>query len=762
MKIHSDNFKETIKSLGKMQDVRITYTLNNKQFILDGENINSATPNYEASLLKSVMKVLDLDSNTDIPLGTEIKFEYGLLVNGVYEYLDYGNYIVYSSEKQEDTLSYKIKCYDKMLYAMKDYEHIEVNYPCKIKKFLTELCKKIGLEFKDSTFANQDREFANELFMTINEDGTYSSMGYTYRDVLDQIAETTGGCICITLDDKVEVRYVNELYNRKGATGNPIHITDSIESELTITRINGNQYQATREGYNLLNNTLQSQTINGLKVTVNEDKSVKVVGTATDATPLIFDQSKATLPAGTYILKDCGTYIESEENHGGWNSGETRTFTAEATLSGSGFYKYYAMGEVVNETLYPILVAGSELKPYEQYGAMPSPDYPSKIKTVGDNLNLLDINKTTYDSTINLQKEGEYLKGNNLNVIRIGTLYNSMPQIEEHLKSGIYTISYEVEANTNVTIKNLFLCMIYEDDTQENIVSRKSYSLEKGTKQKVFWTINVQKNAKKIGIVSYLSDSCDVILSSVKLEKGENVTPYSQYGMGSVKIDVVNNDNTKSQSLIMPIQQEMLEGDYIADVEHHEWVKIVLNGNEDIRIREAANSKKIFGIAVEKEPIYTSGAEFKNIYCNMATASSRDTLFNTKTLNLISYGSANKYYNDIVFSFVETKNMTVDEFKAWVKNKYDAGTPIIVYYKLAEPINLELTSEQKTVQDTKLYTYKNVTNIAVSDELASLVITYFSSSKETINEEYISDTNVNFGEKYRANQFNCACKSRRK
>lgn len=210
MKAHSNEFKEEIKLLGKQQDVKITYTIDNEQITLGSEDINSVTPNYEASLLKSVMKGLDLDSNIDIPLGTEIKFEYGLLVNGAYEYLDYGNYIVYSSEKQEDTLSYSIKCYDKMLYSMKDYEHIEVNYPCKIKKFLTELCKKIGLEFKDSTFANQDREFANELFMTINEDGTYSSMGYTYRDVLDQIAETTGGCICITLDDKVEVRYIND------------------------------------------------------------------------------------------------------------------------------------------------------------------------------------------------------------------------------------------------------------------------------------------------------------------------------------------------------------------------------------------------------------------------------------------------------------------------------------------------------------------------------------------------------------------------
>ena len=123
---------------------------------------------------------------------------------------EYGTYIVKESEKQEDTLSYKITCYDKMLYSMKDYEHIDITYPCTIKQYLVALCNKIGLQFKDSDFANANRQITNELFMTINEDGTYSSMGYTYRDVLDQIAETTGGCICITLDDKVEVRYINE------------------------------------------------------------------------------------------------------------------------------------------------------------------------------------------------------------------------------------------------------------------------------------------------------------------------------------------------------------------------------------------------------------------------------------------------------------------------------------------------------------------------------------------------------------------------
>lgn len=201
MKAHSNEFKEEIKMLGKQQDVRITYMINDEQITLGSEDINSATPNYEASLLKSVMKVLDLDSNTDIPLGTEIKFEYGLLVNGAYEYLNYGNYIVYSSEKQEDTLSYKIKCYDKLLYSMKDYEALDVTYPITIYEYLKKLCEKIGLTMKEANFANMSRQLPSDLF---------NGLGYTYRDVLDQIAETTGGCICLTLDDKVEVRYINE------------------------------------------------------------------------------------------------------------------------------------------------------------------------------------------------------------------------------------------------------------------------------------------------------------------------------------------------------------------------------------------------------------------------------------------------------------------------------------------------------------------------------------------------------------------------
>lgn len=35
-----------------------------------------------------------------------------------------------------------------------------------------------------------------------------------------------------------------------------------------------------------------------------------------------------------------------------------------------------------------------------------------------------------------------------------------------------------------------------------------------------------------------------------------------------------------------------------------------------------------------------------------------------------------------------------------------------------------LVEEQKAIQDTKLYTYKNITNIDASDELASIDVNY--------------------------------------
>ena len=193
MKVHTSDFKSQLIELGRELRGVITYG----NTILEDE-INSITPHYEADILKSVMKQLDLELTVDIPLNTVINCQIGILVGNDYEMLNYGNYVVYNSEKQEDTGTYKITCYDKLLYSMKQNEDLGVEYPIKIKDYLIALGNKIGLSVANTTFYNQDMKIPSEL---------YYGQEYTYRDILDEIAQATGSIICLNENDEILVKY---------------------------------------------------------------------------------------------------------------------------------------------------------------------------------------------------------------------------------------------------------------------------------------------------------------------------------------------------------------------------------------------------------------------------------------------------------------------------------------------------------------------------------------------------------------------------
>ncbi len=204
MKTHTSDYKQQIKLLGRQIDSKITYEINGVTQTLTSEQLNSVTPTFQGAILKSVMKELDVDSNVDIPLGTIVNYKFGVLVNGAYEYLNYGNYVVYSSEKQEDTSSYKIVCYDKMLCSMKQNEDLGVTYPISVRDYINVLCTKIGLEFKNknSEFANYDKVIDKEL---------YVGLDYTYRDIFDELAQVTASTIYINEEDKVEIKYISDV-----------------------------------------------------------------------------------------------------------------------------------------------------------------------------------------------------------------------------------------------------------------------------------------------------------------------------------------------------------------------------------------------------------------------------------------------------------------------------------------------------------------------------------------------------------------------
>ena len=208
MKAHTSNFKEQIKTMGRELDSKITYTLNGVNVELGKEQLNSITPTYQGALLKSVMKEIDIDSNVYIPEKTILNYQFGVKVNGEYEYLNFGNYVVKSVEKQEDTNSYKLICYDKMLYSMIDYEKMDITYPISIRDYIKAICDKLGITFANvsDTFANYDKQIQNELYL--DSDG--NSLGYTFRDVFDELSQVTASCICINENDELEIRYIND------------------------------------------------------------------------------------------------------------------------------------------------------------------------------------------------------------------------------------------------------------------------------------------------------------------------------------------------------------------------------------------------------------------------------------------------------------------------------------------------------------------------------------------------------------------------
>ena len=203
MKVHTSAYKDNIQIIGKQITSKITYLDNGQEITIAEEDINSVTPAFEGSILKSVMKELTIDCKFNIPRMTEINYQFGLMVNNSYEYLDFGKYYVVSTQEQKDTGSYKILCYDKMIYTMVANKDLQIEYPVTIRNYIKTICDKIGIEF-----ANEQNEFANYDKLINSE--LYFGQDYTFRDIFDELAQATASTICINKDNKLEIRYISE------------------------------------------------------------------------------------------------------------------------------------------------------------------------------------------------------------------------------------------------------------------------------------------------------------------------------------------------------------------------------------------------------------------------------------------------------------------------------------------------------------------------------------------------------------------------
>ena len=212
-------FKEAINEYGKQITASFVYN----GVLYKDDQILSMNPHYEGSLLRTVMKCLDIELDRELledtsaivglaiagqavaDIGEETEHSaiksprFGVKAPGDadYSYIEYGTYLIKESKQDEENKTISLECYDLMLQSMIPYSlALDYEQGVTVKDLLDAICERLTWKKGYTTFYNCD--------MLIDEEKYDKSD--TFRDVLDDIAEVAGGMIGF-VDDALTVIY---------------------------------------------------------------------------------------------------------------------------------------------------------------------------------------------------------------------------------------------------------------------------------------------------------------------------------------------------------------------------------------------------------------------------------------------------------------------------------------------------------------------------------------------------------------------------
>lgn len=646
------------------------------------------------------------------------------------------------------------------------------------------------------------------------------------------------------------------------ATGNPVHIENS--SDLTMKlKLNGGHQQKKTEGYNILDYITNLKSENdGLKNTLNKDGSITTTGVpsvnyakVTSGINLydkLEDKKTYTLKQGEvqtgilYLQVDAlkadgtHTYINNSQNGEVTFTVDKTTYTKYTILIQSGLTSAWGTSSKTITNTY-MLYEGADDKEFEPYTgsqASPNVDYLQEVETVGDNVNIIDVNNFTQallnvnDGTLILNqgwrctdyldvlyKEYNFSWESDSPLFQVKVCFydkgkNFLSSLN-YLESGIYSKSFKVPNGSR------FMRLSYSINVNSVAVAREKIKLEKGTKATPYSPYGqgsvevIKRNRNQFdiaeqtrvnnGITSNYKDGTFSLVGTATMNwtlLTQSKTPFylkaGEYTVSVYDFNVEENysleftlyhaDNTstkmyldkynkhrtytvekdvtgltvglsglkagdtldlefsvqleegktsknwilpRSEGFIVPIQREMLEEDYIDRVEHHEWDKLILTGDENWY----CESNGRMGYLVQNLPkAYKKTVQTSDLLGNVCSSyiekTPSQTWAGTQGFCIDPAGSLR------IWDDTYSKTSDLAGFKAMLAEKYNAGNPVVCYLKLATPIELELTKEQKEILNL-MKTYKNETNIIADNELATMEVEYQTDAEvnELLNEQ---------------------------
>lgn len=318
--------------------------------------------------------------------------------------------------------------------------------------------------------------------------------------------------------------------------GKNITLNGTAEARFKKLGISGNNWQETREGKNLLNNSLLVCEKDGIKIEW-KDKKLHASGTSTALVT-------STLVDVTNKLKIGKTYIASLKCVPA--SSDVVIFNSILKQDGTREYKkdfiftndvkqvltYLQVlnGKTINNDIFAQLEEGAVATEYEEYGVTPSSKFPSKIRNCGDNVNV--FNKESFIEFYNLTtgKDGkrEYIA---YTTNSSGSNVFMQNQFKENTQ---YTISfYGRQASKNAQGKTSGIKFVYTDGTKSEIYLNNDENWKK-------YKLTSESGKTIEGISMLWAYGGTVWFSEIKLEKGTVATPYSEYGKSNANFTICN------------------------------------------------------------------------------------------------------------------------------------------------------------------------------------------------------------------------------
>ena len=574
------------------------------------------------------------------------------------------------------------------------------------------------------------------------------------------------------------------------AEGEYITLNDSADSRFNKFKVLGKSTQKTRSGKNIFNMNNVSNNHNGISYSY-ENGIFTLNGTLQEGNyveyqyfvnipikqgkyyRISFKELSGTKTGDGDFFIHAGSSINDEKT---WAWIQTKDVLAKTPSGDGNIYNIVIYGvKAENEQLvfnnYKFQVqieevpnANSPATEYEEYGAMPSPEFPSEIKNITTNVNVINTNENLVLSGYSTPKsdtdfwstsssgftpledgwgrfELDNTKGNNnnyvnafisfkkfKNIIKLKTSYKLLVEFRNINMSGSSNEDYMC-ITTGSGSEPFVNCQFYKNDLSKNL-----------------------RYSKKLNPYPYDTNITHLFRSFLSVSPGNSTSLEVRVSLmeeNSTQTDVV----VDNQEFVFPLSegQKFCEEDYLADDGiHNKRITIVLDGTESSwAVNTNATNEGYSHFRYNNYPNLNVESSSTALLCShfkRGPVDNENYINDKSDSNILYFGIDN---NTIGVTDSDDNNAKLTKWKNWLANQYENGTPVTIETRLKEETITPYTDEQKKSHDKiekEAKSYKTVTNIFSTNEVSPKfevnyrrdIDTYIDNKLANVNEQILN------------------------